>query len=254
MAENVTVEVVQSSARCRAGARSSISRTASTAAAAQWVPQFRRDMRVMLDRRHPFFERGRGAVLPGAQGRQAGGHDRRDRQSPPTTSSTGPDVGHFHFFDCIDDRDVSHALFEAAFEWLRGRGMEKVVGPYGFGFMGMGALVDGFEHRAVMTMMAYNYPWYGPGIEAEGFTKHRDQLSMFIDVQRLPPPRQDQAGGGDRDEDGAASRCPSSAPSGDLVQTRAGHRARLQRVLLGPTGTSSTRSVRGRSARSPRTS
>ena len=42
------------------------------------------------------------------------------------------------------------------------RGMEKVVGPFGFGFMGMGALVEGFEHRAVMTMMAYNGPWYGP--------------------------------------------------------------------------------------------
>ncbi len=52
----------------------------------------------------------------------------------------------------------------------------------------MGALVDGFEHRAVMTMMAYNHPYYGPAIEAEGFVKHKDQLSMFIDAKafRLP--------------------------------------------------------------------
>src|SRR5208282_5261441 len=86
----------------------------------------------------------------------------------------------FHFFDCIDDREVSHALFANVFEWLRGKGMEKVIGPYGFGFMGMGALVEGFEHRAVMTMMAYNGPWYGPAIEAEEFAKLRDQLSMFL--------------------------------------------------------------------------
>jgi hypothetical protein len=66
--------------------------------------------------------------------------------------------------------------------------MEKVIGPYGFGFMGMGALVEGFERRAVMTMMAYNGPWYGPAIAAEGFVKLRDQLSMFLEAAdfRLP--------------------------------------------------------------------
>ena len=64
--------------------------------------------------------------------------------------------------------------------------MEEVVGPYGFGFMGMGALVDGFEHRAVMTMMGYNGPWYGPALEAEGFTKLRDQFSMYIDAKDVP--------------------------------------------------------------------
>ena len=65
---------------------------------------------------------------------------------------------------------------------------EKVVGPFGFGFMGMGALVEGYTHRAVMTMMSYNHPWYGPAIEAEGFTKLRDQLSMFIEVRDSSSP------------------------------------------------------------------
>ena len=128
---------------------------------AQWVPQFRHDMRVILDRRHPFFERGQARFFWRARG------------GPPVgtigaidnaayNEYHGSRTGHFHFFDCIDDREVSHALCAAAFDWLRGRGMTRVVGPYGFGFMGMGALVDGFEHRAVMTMMAYNHPWYGP--------------------------------------------------------------------------------------------
>ena len=103
-------------------------------------------------------------------------------------------VGHFYFFDCVDDREVSHALFDAAFEWLRDRGMDKVIGPYGFGFMGMGALVEGFEHRAVMTMMAWNGPWYGPAIEAEGFVKLRDQLSMFIDATGVPASRTGSGG------------------------------------------------------------
>ena len=79
-------------------------------------------------------------------------------------------------------------------------GMDKVIGPFGFGFMGMGALVEGFEHRAVMTMMAYNRPWYGPAIEAEGFVKHRDQLSMFIDARQFRLPGQGPARRRDRPE------------------------------------------------------
>jgi hypothetical protein len=34
-----------------------------------------------------------------------------------------------------------------------------------------------------MTMMAWNHPWYGSALEAEGFVKHRDQLSMLIAVK-----------------------------------------------------------------------
>jgi hypothetical protein len=48
--------------------------------------------------------------------------------------------------------------------------------------------VQGFDRRAVMTMMAYNHPWYGPSIEAAGFAKLRDQLSMYIDATRFRLP------------------------------------------------------------------
>ena len=144
-------------------------------------------MRAIINRRHPFFERGQARFfLARKNGRPAGTIAAINNAAYNTFH--GSRVGHFHFLDFIDDRDVSHALFQAAFDWLRSRGLEEVVGPFGFGFMGMGALVDGFEHRAVMTMMGYNHAWYGPALEAEGFLKHRDQLSMFIDVQafRLP--------------------------------------------------------------------
>jgi len=157
------------------------------AGSAQWVPQFRRDMRMILDRRHPYFERGEArfflALKDGVPAGTIAAIDNRPFNEYHKTS-----IGHFHFFDCIDDRAVSHALFEAAFTWLRGRGRTSVIGPYGFGFMGMGALVEGFEHRAVMTMMPWNPPWYGPAIEAEGFVKHRDQLSLYLDARAFTLP------------------------------------------------------------------
>jgi hypothetical protein len=153
----------------------------------QWVPQFRRDIRMILDRKHPSFARAEARFfIARKDGRVAGTIAAIDNAAYNAWHKTRK--GHFYYFDCIDDREVSHALCEASFDWLRGRGLTSVMGPYGIGFMGMGALVDGFEHRAVMTMMNYNHPWYGPALEAEGFTKLRDQLSMDIDVSRFRLP------------------------------------------------------------------
>jgi hypothetical protein len=186
MQENVTIEVVESS-RGRAAREFIDFPHRLYRGCAQWVPQFRRDIRVMLARRHPFFERGRAQFLLARRGDRTVGTICAI-ENVAYNEFHKSKRGHFHFFDCVDDRQVSHALFQAAFALLRGRGMEEVVGPFGIGFMGMGALVDGFEHRAVMTMMGYNHSYYGPAIEAEGFAKHTDQLSMFIDAKafRLP--------------------------------------------------------------------
>lgn len=153
----------------------------------QWVPQFRVDMRAILDRRHPFFEHSEaGFFICRRVGRTVGTIGAIDNVT--YNRHHGSKVGHFYFFDCEDDLAASHALFEAAFAWLRGRGLRQVIGPFGFSVMGMGILVDGFEHRAAMTMMNYNYPYYQRLLEAEGFRKHRDQLSMFLDAKvfRLP--------------------------------------------------------------------
>ncbi len=153
----------------------------------QWVPQFRLDMRAILDRRHPFFDRSEAAFFICRRGGRTAGTIGA-LNNVPYNEHHGSARGHFHFFECAEDPAASHALFEAAFAWMRQRGLREVVGPYGFGVMGMGILVDGFEHRAAMTMMAYNHPYYQKLLEAEGFRKHKDQLSMFLDAKafRLP--------------------------------------------------------------------
>ncbi len=153
----------------------------------QWVPQFRLDMRAILGRRHPFFDRSEAAFFICRRGGRTVG-TLGAFHNIPYNEHHGTATGHFHFFDCEEDSAASHALFEAAFSWMRGKGLRHVMGPLGFGVMGMGVLVDGFEHRAAMTMMSYNFPYYGKLVEAEGFRKHRDQLSMCIDANtfRLP--------------------------------------------------------------------
>jgi hypothetical protein len=186
MHDEVTVEVVESS-RGPAGRQFVDFPHRLYRGSAQWVPQFRRDVRRILDRKHPSFERCEAQFFLARQGGSAVGTIGVIVNTAYNEYHHSK-IGHFYFFDCVDDREVSRALFARALEWLRERRMEKVIGPYGFGFMGMGALVEGFEHRAVMTMMAYNGPWYGPAIEAEGFVKLRDQLSMFLDATEFHLP------------------------------------------------------------------
>ncbi len=95
----------------------------------------------------------------------------------------------FYLFDCVDDQEVANALFERAFEWAKSRGLNQIVGPKGFSaFDGYGILVEGFEHRQMMTMMNYNYPYYPRLIETLGFRKEVDFVSCYLgaDAFHLP--------------------------------------------------------------------
>jgi len=153
----------------------------------QWVPQFRSDMRAILDRRNTFFEKSMGEFFVARRGGETVGTIAA-LDNVPFNAYHGFRIGHFYFFDCIDDTEVSHALFAAAFAWMREQGLETVQGPAGFGMMGSGILVDGFAHRAAMTMMNWNFPYYQRLVEAEGFAKHGDLFSAFVDPAafRLP--------------------------------------------------------------------
>jgi hypothetical protein len=75
------------------------------------------------------------------------------------------------------------------FEWARQRGLDRVVGPKGFGVLdGYGILVDGYEHRQMMTMMNYNAPYYARLVESNGFEKEVDFVSCYLNADsfRLP--------------------------------------------------------------------
>src|SRR5690606_30904094 len=87
----------------------------------------------------------------------------------------------FYGFEAINDQDVANALFQAAIDWARARGMDTLIGPKGLSpFDGYGILVDGFEHRQMMTMMNYNYDYYPKLIEAFGFEKEVDFVSCYL--------------------------------------------------------------------------
>jgi len=84
--------------------------------------------------------------------------------------------GFFGFFDCINDKTVSQALFATAAEWLRERKLSTMVGPVNFSTNETcGLLIDGFDGPPVV-MMTYNYPYYIDLIESEGMV---EKITMY---------------------------------------------------------------------------
>lgn len=156
----------------------------------QWVPPILIDAETMLNRqKHPFYEHSDGdffiAVRDGKDvGRIAAFENRH------YNAYHDKHQAQFYFFDSEDDQEVAKALFERVFEWANGRGLDSVVGPKGLGALdGYGMLVEGFEHRQVMTMMNYNYPYYNSQVEALGFEKEVDFVSAYLSADGFHLPQ-----------------------------------------------------------------
>mgnify|MGYP001030556697 FL=1 len=155
----------------------------------QWVPPFISDVKTMMNPdKHPYYEHsdaeffiaekegkilGRIAALENKPFNQY--HDKKDAE--------------FYLFECINDQEVADALFETVISWARDRGLNKLVGPKGFGPLdGYGIQIEGFEHRQMMNMMNYNYPYYRDLVENLGFTKVVDFVSSYIQPQNFQLP------------------------------------------------------------------
>jgi hypothetical protein len=155
----------------------------------QWVPPMWGDLSMQLNRRkHPFYEHSDAdffiAVKDGADaGRIA------VLENKPYNKYHNRKVASFFLFETVDDPQVVKALFDAAFDWARARGLNGMLGPKGFGPLdGYGMLVDGFEHRQTMMMMGYNHPYYPRRLEELGFRKEVDFITCAIPREKFTVP------------------------------------------------------------------
>ena len=155
----------------------------------QWVPPLFVDAYLPLNRKkHPFFEHSGAdfflAVRDGkVVGRICAGENKLFNECHKAKKAQ------FYFFDTIDDAEVAKALFTAAFEWAKQRGLDTMIGPKGLSpFDGYGILVEGFEHRQMMTMMNYNFDYYSKLVEALGFEKEVDFVSCYLPAEAFKIP------------------------------------------------------------------
>jgi GNAT superfamily N-acetyltransferase len=155
----------------------------------QWVPPLVQDVfRDFNPRKHHFYQHSQLQLFLAKDddkviGRLAVMDNRRANEY------LGQKTAFFGFYDVIEDLDVSQALFQAAFEWARSRGLDRMVGPRGLNSTdNTGILVTGFEHRAAMWL-PYNYPYYDGFVQAAGFQKDTDSLSGYAPGDEAMPDR-----------------------------------------------------------------
>jgi GNAT superfamily N-acetyltransferase len=150
---------------------------------ALWVPPFVNDIRAQLDpRRHPFYQHSEAAFFLALEGDEVVGRI-AVLDNARHNEYHGKRTAFFYHFDAVNDRDISRALLDAAFDWARGRGLDLMWGPQGFlATDGKGLLVEGFEHRPAMGI-PYNYSYYGELLEDAGFEKQLDFISCYVDRQ-----------------------------------------------------------------------
>lgn len=93
----------------------------------------------------------------------------------------GSKTGHFGFFECIDHQPTANLLFRVAEDWLKDKGMTKVLGPASPGMMDMvGFLVDGFD-KAPYILMPYTKPYYEKIVTNAGYETAMDLLAYIVD-------------------------------------------------------------------------
>lgn len=150
-----------------------------------WVPPVLSEQKRVLDQRKgPFFEFGKARYfLAFRDGRPAGrisAHVNRRYEE-----LHDKETGFFGFFECVDDRRVAGALFDAAAEWLEGCGKKRIQGPLSFTIYDeVGLLVDGFDSLPAF-LQSHNPPYYEDLIVSWGFRKAIDWYALRVRNQNV---------------------------------------------------------------------
>jgi GNAT superfamily N-acetyltransferase len=146
----------------------------------QWVPPLRAMVKDGIDERgNPFYQNAERELFMACRagrpvGRIAAIHSQRHNEYHEDR------VGFFGFFESVNDPEVAHALVDAAAEWLRERGLDRIRGPISPSMHDeCGLLIDGFDQQATF-MTAWNPPYYSDLVDATGLAKVKDLVAFWI--------------------------------------------------------------------------
>jgi GNAT superfamily N-acetyltransferase len=152
-----------------------------------WIPPLRDNQKEMVNyKKHPFYARNRIQTFLAVRGGEVVGRI-------GAILNHGHNVhynerrGFFGFFDCRDDEEAAHGLFDAAKQWFADQGIYKLRGPTNPSLnYELGLLIEGFDSPPTF-MMTYNPPYYRRMIENFGFKKTQDLYAFWGHVDMLPP-------------------------------------------------------------------
>jgi GNAT superfamily N-acetyltransferase len=156
-----------------------------------WVPPIRSSVAKQFAPTNPFFQYGKLqqfiATQTGANGLEAVGRIVA-AVNQRLIEREGQAIGLFGFFECIPDFAIAQALLQAACDWLRSQGMERVRGPIDLSTHNNCLfLIDGFDTPPVL-MMPYNPSYYPQWMDQDGWQKAKDAYAYDLPIGRPLPP------------------------------------------------------------------
>ncbi|MXO48671.1 N-acetyltransferase [Erythrobacter vulgaris] len=150
------------------------------------IPQLRSEQLELIDpEKNPFF--GHATVqlfIACREGKPVGriaAHIDHLALELPAEQGMGPSTGMFGYFDA-EDENVSRALLSRAEEWLREKGMTRMIGPLSLSIWEEpGLLVKGQDHPP-MIMMGHHPAHYADWIESGDFTVTKRLFTYDLDI------------------------------------------------------------------------
>ena len=151
-----------------------------------WIPPLRGNQKELVGYRpHPFYEKNEvQTFLAFRSGEVCGriaailnrGHNERFSERR----------GFFGFFECTDDQEAAHGLFNAVRDWFATRDIHCLRGPANPSLnYETGLLIEGFD-TSPFFMMTYNPEYYARLIESYGFRKSQDLYAYWGHAEMLP--------------------------------------------------------------------
>ncbi len=153
-----------------------------------WVPPLKDEvMGLITPGKNPWFEHGEAQLFLAERGGRVVGrisaHIDHLALKQPVEQGMGPGTGFFGFFEA-EDAIVAEQLIAAAEDWLRTKGMNKVLGPISFAMWDEpGLLVQGHDHPPTV-MMGFNSAAYEPWITGAGYVGREDLYTFALRIDQ----------------------------------------------------------------------
>jgi hypothetical protein len=157
-----------------------------------WVPPLRAEVRELLTPgKNPFFEHAdvqlflarRGGAVVG----RISAHIDHLALAMPVEQGMGPGTGNWGMLEAEDEASAQ-ALIARAEQWLREKGMHRVLAPLSLSIWDEpGLLVQGHDHSP-MVMMGHHDPRYQAWIESRGYEKAKSLVTYDLEIVEGFPP------------------------------------------------------------------
>jgi len=153
-----------------------------------WVPPLESEIKTILSDKNPFWKHSEKVIFTAYKkneiiGRIVGIIDFN------YINFHKEKVGFFGFYESFNDLDITKRLFAYLEEWMKEKGMEKIIGPMNPSTNDECAfLLEGFASPPFL-MMPYNPPYYLSLMEKSGLKKAKDLCAWLMSVESGPVER-----------------------------------------------------------------